>query len=1577
MATFKTTSNSIDSVSVQASRNAINVKEKITSSVSSQGNRLLREASKQAQQTDKDTRKVINATKTAISPAVTAGLAFVVAEAHKGYAMSLNDMSKTINNTALVNEAKKQGVEYNNHVRIRHDDQVSVKLDKKSGTDSNGVLLQNGIERANTINGTGRVQSAIIGYEDLYIHSTFKEKRNVIDQKTGEVKINKLTGRPVQESIYTINQRESSIHKFADNQLAAVREQLRESAKKGSLTIEQVEKVVEKNSFRYKRNGIESAHFTFDIDYSQVGKSTNINKIVKNTRVNMYSMNREAVNSANHLRLLSQEMAKKRNYSNNFAGKAERFLRTKGIINDLGDKDLNKFMKYTERAAKMQGKYQKLHSPKSLLRSGFRILTMPLQQSETVQGMGYLRAAGVGALGFMKMVKNPAFNIAQNSAVFVKKAFLAGRIACSNGAAKYGGGPKGVLKAYKRGIKLVNDVKYMNKFAKLKLNGKMPNLNYIGIKSLTRENPLIAGIRSWYNKQIVGALKRTAGRHFIGSNHNMFSNYIGNKIMNKAIGLENGLDKGAIKAMDKLVAKALRQQIANKVKETAAGKALSAGMKIAKKPFIAFSKTALGKGLGKGFKLLTSPFKKIIEGLKWFASKFSQFLSEVIAVIAKYMLIAIAVFVGFFIILQIFYMICLQFDSMFSWANRFTLSDAEEFTKRAEVFVDVLQECHSEQLAELKSIQESYETADIEYPSGEQENYKELWCALAVSTQYDPTILTTAEVKDIAKKYYKQTHRVTYKENEYTYKEADGTEKQATHIFLDIQRAEGLAYEELANIWDSAQASSTGYYNGASYAVATTVTNDDWMAVVKSLKAAIASTGVGYSQSSYVRITVNGEAKSVRQDCSGYVSACLQVYGSLDTSWSSHQFTDAGSIAGFTKYAWSGWSNLAAGDIISYHGHVEIFAYNLGNYHYVYSNGSTNSVRSAVPTTDSRSYVTVWRPNSAGSVDNVETNVESEELAAKDATKIADFEPTFSNTSDVVWNEDGNEDGYEDTLAADVNAEITSTTLFTETRYAAADTDHSLTDASHYSSTWDFVRYIFAKHGVAVPFENGVFGSQVSVGYHENLLKAGDIIWYAPHTYNFDALQAELESKDKNITNMGSAYRTAALNYDGTKEYASSYMADNVIPVIYLGNGTACAYSKDLTSSTYEGTRANVRIYNLTDLDDTRVYNTTRVRGFTVSPVFGYTTYFEGWTDDNISILMQLLYDECWTTGSKDISKAKIKDENGNSIDSVDYSWYKEDYFEGNDVYWSAAHTSTFENDLLKTLIAYYDYYGILPSVGYTTAYALSNNRSTGESLTYFNVWEQLEPNDSVADSEDKYSYDSNGDATVISRDFKKFASYEAAYADWADKLQSLGIDTTNYDFNTFAAQLAYLNLHAGITSGTKTEAQERYAEDSGTLSVADETAIKRKELIDKMTETAAKLASYDFSTNGVSENKNGTDRKRYYEACELLNQYHNEYAELKKIITDTDTATAKTDQLLRDYETYYNTYKAKAEGMYNYYITHKGSNDLPEYIENDAKDGKKQVTGTTSEGLPYQLWEPEHIPATYENWDKRSIPSL
>ena len=62
---------------------------------------------------------------------------------------------------------------------------------------------------------------------------------------------------------------------------------------------------------------------------------------------------------------------------------------------------------------------------------------------------------------------------------------------------------------------------------------------------------------------------------------------------------------------------------------------------------------------------------------------------------------------------------------------------------------------------------------------------------------------------------------------------------------------------------------------------------------------------------------------------------------------------------------------------------------------------------------------------------------------------------------------------------------------------------------------------------------------------------------------------------------------------------------------------------------------------------------------------------------------------------------------------------------------------------------------------------------------------------------------------------------------------------------------------------------------------------------------------------------------------------------------------------------------------MYNYYITHKGSNDLPEYIENDAKDGKKQVTGTTSEGLPYQLWEPEHIPATYENWDKRSIPSL
>lgn len=1571
MGTFSKATDTAKATSIGASQNILAIKDKISSTASSQAKRITREASKQSAQTDKGTGKVINTTKTVATPFVTSVAAFTAANAYRAYTKEIAKQTSKIDNIGLVNEAKKHGLEFNNEVRMRTDDQVSHSVDKEKGEIDKGILLQNGVEHAGTINGTGRNQSAVIGYEDLYTHSKFVRKETVLDEN-GQPKLRPITKRPVTKDVFDVNQKSDLVHNYAESQLAAVRAQIANSVGEGEslkkLTVEGVEKLVADNSFRYQRNCIEAAEFTFDVDYSKVGKTNDINKIIKSTKLNTYSMNREAANSLNHLRLLSMEMAKERDYSVHATNKLDRFnktvaktiergLRTRSFINDLGDKELNKFMKLQEKAARHEKRYRKLRSPKSFLRSGFRILTMPLQQSETMQGVGYLRTGAQGTLGFTKVVINPALCIAENSTTFVRKCLFAGKIAKDSGI------------SYKMAFKNMKDAQFMENFAREFLKGKMPEFKYVNLKDFVK-NPLLSGMRSFFKDDISAKLIDFAGQRLLGDTHGMFANYFGTRLMNQALVLDGAASKGQAKALNKVANKALRTQIDaaihEKMKETVVGKSFSAGMNIAKKPLAAFGKTKFGKVAKKGFELLMKPFQMLMKALE----KIAQSFAEIMAFIVKWILIAIAAILIFFILLQLFYMTCLQLESILGWGNRFSLSGAEDFTARAEKFIDVLEECHDEQLAELKEKQSEYETADIEYPSGEQENYKELWCALAVSTQYDPTILTKAEIKDIAKDYYKQTHRVTV--TEYDYNDADGSTKKAAHIFLDIQRAEGLAYEELADVWDSAQASSSSYYNGAAYAVATEVQNDDWMAVVKSLKAAIASTGVGYSQSSYVKITVNGNTMSVRQDCSGYVSACLQVYGAQSATWSSHQFTDASSIPGFTKYAWSGWGNLAPGDIIAYHGHVEIFAYNLDKYHYVYSNGSSNSVRSAVPTTDSRSYVTVWRPNSAGSVDSV-TNVNSEELEAADTTKIQDFEPTFSNTSDVVWNEDGNEDGYEDTLVADINAELASTTHFTPGRYAAAYTDHSLTSASSAASAWDFVRYIYAKHGVAIPFESGSFGSQVSVGYHENLLKVGDIIWYAPHTVKFDALQAELEGKGKNITNMGSIYRTAVLSDDGkTKESVSHYMVDNVIPVIYMGDGKVCAFSKDLLAANDNGSGA-LRTYKLSDLDNARIYNITRVKGFTVAPVFGYTTYFEGWTDDNISYFMQLLYDECWTTGSKDISKAKFVDDNGNGIESVDYSWYKEDYFEGNDVYWSDAHASTFESDLVKVLISYYDDYGILPSVGYTTACALSNNRSTGESLTYFNVWEQLESSERDADSEDKYSYDESGDATVISRDFKKYKSYLEAYKDWVNKLTSLQIDTTNYSFNTFATQLGYLNNHAGINADTKAAAQARYAEDSIALDSADETAIERKELIDDMEAIHTELAGHNFTSTGKSEVKGGDDRKRYYRACELLNQYYSTYQKFKSLIEETDTATDKTNRIMQDFERDYPTYKAKAEAMYDYWSAHKDS----EYIEEDAKITQDPIYGNLPDGTPWKDFIEKTIPATHESWERKNIPSL
>lgn len=149
----------------------------------------------------------------------------------------------------------------------------------------------------------------------------------------------------------------------------------------------------------------------------------------------------------------------------------------------------------------------------------------------------------------------------------------------------------------------------------------------------------------------------------------------------------------------------------------------------------------------------------------------------------------------------------------------------------------------------------------------------------------------------------------------------------------------------------------------------TSVDRSQWISIVRSVKAAIASQIGHYSQNEKHNISVNGTTISVRPDCSGFVSACLQLYGVTNKMFNSSALTASTALegTGFTYRPWSSWNDLSEGDIIAKNGHVEIFCRNDGNKHYVYNVGSNNSAGVSSETSSNKSsYTTVWSPGESG-----------------------------------------------------------------------------------------------------------------------------------------------------------------------------------------------------------------------------------------------------------------------------------------------------------------------------------------------------------------------------------------------------------------------------------------------------------------------------------------------------------------------------------------------------------------------------------------------------------------------------------
>lgn len=146
----------------------------------------------------------------------------------------------------------------------------------------------------------------------------------------------------------------------------------------------------------------------------------------------------------------------------------------------------------------------------------------------------------------------------------------------------------------------------------------------------------------------------------------------------------------------------------------------------------------------------------------------------------------------------------------------------------------------------------------------------------------------------------------------------------------------------------------------------------NWLNAVKMVKCKIAEKNPSYSQSGYMTISFKNQSRSVRKDCSGYVSACLYYYGAFPKSFTttSWGFSNDDKVekyltkAGFKKMKFPGWGKLKEGDIISQsNSHVEIYSHTVSGVHYVFSNGKTTDMRSNIPTKDSgtHKYDTVWR----------------------------------------------------------------------------------------------------------------------------------------------------------------------------------------------------------------------------------------------------------------------------------------------------------------------------------------------------------------------------------------------------------------------------------------------------------------------------------------------------------------------------------------------------------------------------------------------------------------------------------------
>lgn len=1110
----------------------------------------------------------------------------------------------------------------------------------------------------------------------------------------------------------------------------------------------------------------------------------------------------------------------------------------KGIRNQIDDlKKLNETVSKNRDSLLKIGKLRERAStlPMRGLKKFTRpvnLLAMPLRSSEVYRGYEMARASAVPVMYLSKKVGQASFNTAANSIVHLRWNAQAKELAKTLGVSK------------KAAMKQILET------TKLKTTG---------IRGLFKKNPMTVAFRQHLRQQIRirRAARFEAKALKAGANSLRGLRFAAKSNIEIAKAeLEAGrISKDAFKT-------ALKEQKAMLRSGNPIGRAINKRRAVKdraravmahslRNTWTAFGRTKLGKPIVDAFSALGRMLgflKRIIDGIM---TAIHAVLMAVLGFVLIVVLIAL--------LLGAISAVCHKLDNIGITQSHYATTDAAKWDTYSKKIFKMLTDKHDAYINTISGVAEKYPAADIQYPNGANENYREIFAAIEIMTQYSPAeALSYDDLKEIASDLYDRTHTVS--KDTYSYKSNGGVEHEndAAHIYITILRGETI----LAEAFDHSDFTTSSLKNadGVLCSLPVEAAPEDWLATVKGVKQAVASTGCVYDQSNSIVVTLNGASARMRTDCSGYVSACLAFYNGSNslsvvdgaivdnstsettTGWATGNMLGI-NIDGFQTFRFSNLDSCAAGDIMVKNGHTEIFDAKSNGQYYVYNCGATDAMQNPGQTIVSyKAYEWVYRPNSAGggnatissgstndgsstdsTSDNIpsattntnvpsgttNTNVSSgsasdnESAVGTSTWDPSTYKPVFSNMTGVTFDEEsGNEIGYDVALRSSMDTIITGT-------FKEGSSDNKTVKTSH-----DWVRAVLAEHGVEFEFdEERAMFSNKTLGFSTELVTgsddvereavvdsgfvAGDIMFYVPSNTETDEMQKTLGNNsfgtlDLTMLEKTVTLSTTAIDESGqevTSEEEKTYgsiLSENVVPLIYDGEGHWVSWCKDINDNeeTYTDSDAEVRYYPTSDLEAKRIVHIIRKTGFTISPIYGYTTYFEGWTDYHIAEFTEIINNSCWSDGEMtidatngdgtitNVSGAYASDESAyTSEDSefkskIDYSWYHEDIFIGNSTFSSDDHIAETIKDLESLFIRNYDEWGILPSFGVSYVLAVTNNRTTEESLKFFNIF-GVEKEVLDVDLVNKYSYDDGGHVSMESKSYQRFANFYKAFQAW------------------------------------------------------------------------------------------------------------------------------------------------------------------------------------------------------------------